>query len=196
MQTPPPSEFDPAELSRIRQVIADPAGQPVHHTTIDVDKRYEIPTSATELDPTYRWFFLGFAYCLIKIDRSLFEVFQAAAGRSIPIKTHRAEQPIGLVRGADFARNQWAYFIQGIPGSVADTFIDFVASYEFKRADTKERWCCNFKEVRIADPLVLTAKRGVPVMFALPSNLSRLRRLDLLGGQSLLLETPTFGVIG
>lgn len=187
------SEYDVRDYRQIQRVISDPVGQPVHRTQIDAEKRHEEATPAYELSSEYQWYYLGFAYCLIKVDRSLFEVFQAAGDLSIPVKTHRSDKPLVQVAGADFAKNPWAYIIQGIPVSIAPTFTDFVASYQFRKIDTGDSWCCHFQPVRIADPFFQGFRRGVDVMVALPANLTKKRRFCLLSEQTLLLETPTFG---
>jgi hypothetical protein len=187
------SEYDVKEYQRIKQVIADPAGVPLHHTKIDAEKRHETPTSTAQLSEEFKWFYLGFAYCLIKVDRSLLEIFQSAASKTIPIRTHKAPNPIVRVQGADFGKNPWAYIIQGIPRPLAQQFADFIASYQFNRPDTGEHWCCDFKEVRIADPFFTTYRRGVDIMVALPANLTKKRRFRLVSEPSLLLEPPVFG---
>ncbi len=187
------SEYSVEEYQRIKQVISDPVGVPVHHTTVDAEKRHETPTSASELASEFKWFYLGFAYCLIKVDRSLLEVFQSAANKTIPVRTHKSPTPIVKVQGADFAKNPWAYIIQGIPANLAQTFADFVASYQFNRTDTGDKWRCTFQDVRIADPFFTTYKRGVDVMVALPVNTSAKRRFNLISEPSLFLETPVFG---
>lgn len=178
----------------MRAVGSDPANTPLHHTKIDADKRYEEATPTTALDPTFDWFVLGFAYCLVRIDRSLFEVFQAAGNLTLPLKTHRSQGQLASVIGADLSGNSWMYIVQGVPKAYTQRFMDFVASYRFVRRDTAEDWCCTFQAVRIHDPF--SGDRSVSeVWYALPHNLTRGRRLTLMNEATrLLLQTPEFGM--
>lgn len=190
-----PHSIEPGALARARQITSDPADTPVHHTTIDADQRFESVVPATGLDPAYQWFCLGLAYCLIKIDRSLFEVFQAAGNLSIPIKTHRADRSIIDIPASNYEVNPWSAMIQGIPREHGRNFIDFIASYKFDRKDTGHQWCCNFQELRCADPLASEASRAaVNIWFALPRNMTTGRQITILRPPGLLLDRPVFGV--
>ncbi len=176
-------------------MIADPVGVPVHHTKIEAAKRYETVEPATSLSEEFSWFFLGLAYCVIKIDRSLFEVYQSAGGISVPIKSHRADHPIASVQGADeFDRNPWSGTIQGISHFHARPFMDFISSYEFARKDTGDNWRCTFQQVRITDPLVTGEKRPVDCWFALPVNLTKKRYVRLNNTPGIFLSKPIFGM--
>ncbi len=176
-----------------RAIREDPANTPIHHTKIDADQKYESIVPATRLADGYTWFVLGFAYCLVKVDRSLFEVYQAAGNITISVKSHRAEKPLFRILGSDMAMgNPWAYTIQGIPTAHAKPFIDFISSFRLTRQAND--WCCNFEEINILDPF--SAERHVvSTWFALPGNIDRQRRVSLANGATRLrLETPIFGM--
>lgn len=192
-QHPPLSEFDPDAFAHLRRVVAAPVDTPVHHTKIDAERRHEEVAPAASLDPAFAWFYLGFAYALVPgLDRSLLEVYQAAGDRTIEVRTHRSEQPIVAVAGADFSRNPWAYLIQGVPQAERFQLIDFIASYRFRSA--KGDYCLDFKDVRCADPLYAQAKLPMTIAFALPRNLQKDRRLVMMREPGVMLTTPMFGI--
>src|SRR5690348_9484616 len=102
---PLPHSIEPGAVAQAKKVLHDPVGVPVHHTTIDAEERHENPEPTSGLAPGYTWFCLGLAYCLIRIDRSLFEVFQAAKNKTLPVRTHRADQAISAVNGSNYELN-------------------------------------------------------------------------------------------
>jgi hypothetical protein len=190
-----PHTIEAGALERAKQVTSAPAGEPVHHTTIDAEKRFESITPATGLDPDLQWYCLGLAYCLIKIDRSLFEVFQAAGNLSMPIQTHQADHPIMQIPGVNLVGNPWSGIVQGIPPRHGAAFREFVSSYQFNRIDTGDQWCCTFQDIRSGDPMVSGERRGVNIWYALPHNLTTKRRIALLREPGLMLADPILGVV-
>lgn len=199
-----------ASAVRLADVMATPSDVPVKHTQIDAEKRHEEVTPATVLDPDFAWFFLGFAYTLIPgLDRSLIEVYQAAGGKTIPVRTHRATAHIAEVNKANFAANPWAWLIQGIPREHADPFREFVASYRFKAVPggtasaevthvDEQLWRVDWIQLRIGDTQTPAGvgRRGVDVSFALPANETTKRGLQLIAAPGLMLRAPMFAVQG
>lgn len=199
-----------ASAKTLDDVMRDPEGEPVRHTKIDAEQRHEEVTPAAGLDSSYAWFFLGFAYALIPgLDRSLIEVYQAAGGITVPVRTHRATAHIADVAKAHFEKNPWAWLIQGVPMEHAETFKAFVASYRFKwlpggtasaevtRPD-EQIWLVDWITLRIADPCTPAGMptRGVEVHFALPVNETTKRGLQIQAAPGLLLRRPSFAVQG
>lgn len=198
-----------AAVTHLDTVMETPEGVPVKHTQIDAEKRHEDVTDVTSLNLDFSWFFLGFAYALIPgLDRSLLEVYQAASGKTIPVRTHRARRDhIVDVTGASFAENPWAWLIQGIPREHTEPFKAFVASYRFKalpggtasaevQAPGEQIWLVDWINFRIADPVlpVGTLSRAVDVTFALPANETTGRGMQLATPPGLLLRRPVFAV--
>lgn len=198
-----------AHADRMGQVMETPEGVPVKHTQIDAEKRHEEVTDATSLSQDFSWFFLGFAYALIPgLDRSLIEVYQAASGKTIPVRTHKARRDhIVDVHGANFAVNPWAWLIQGIPLEHTEPFKAFVASYRFKalpggtasaeiQSPGEQLWLLDWVTFRIADPVLPagTLNRAVEVTFALPINTTTGRGMHLAAAPGLLLRRPVFSV--
>ena len=198
-----------AAAAHMDRVMEAPEGVPVKHTQIDAEKRHEEVTDAAALSQDFSWFFLGFAYALIPgLDRSLIEVYQAASGKTIPVRTHRARRDhIVDVKGANFAGNPWAWLIQGIPLEHAEPFKAFVASYRFKalpggtasaevQSPGEQLWLVDWINFRIADPVIPagTLTRAVDVTFALPVNATTGRGMHLAAAPGLLLRRPVFAV--
>ena len=214
-----------ASVQSLDDIMRDPEGEPVRHTKIDAEQRHEEVTPAAGLDPSYAWFFMGFAYTLIPgLDRSLFEVYQAAGNTTVPVRTHRAAvahiadvvrpdpdsrdpDPTRRVKPVSFHANPWAWLIQGIPLDHVDTFKAFVASYRFKALPGgtasaeltrpgEQLWLIDWIQFRIADPMTPAGlpSRGVDVHFALPVNETTKRGLQLQNAPGLLLRRPGFMV--
>lgn len=189
-----PHTVDLESLKRAKRILADPVGEPVHPTTIQVDRRPEVFTEAAGLDPDYRWFYLGFAMVFINPGRSLFEVYQMAANRTIPVKSHRATHLAVEFANPAYHVNPLAPVFQGIPEPEAAAFVDYIASYQFVRKQTGQSFCIDFVDVRMADPLQ-EARRGVTIGFGLPRNLQNGRRVAMLREAGVLLNTPLFGMM-
>jgi hypothetical protein len=185
----PVSAYDPDELRAMVETFNAPHGVPAHSTQIDAEQRHEELEPGRPLDPELTWFSLGLAYSLIKIDRSLFEVYQAAGNFTIPVRSYQAAEPIISAPGSEYHTNPWIAIVQGIPASHRRPFIDFVASYLFSRGATKYR--CGFQEIRVRDPF---AESGVPVWFALPDNTTARRRVVVAQSSGLWLTPPVMKV--
>jgi hypothetical protein len=176
-----PSEHDTLDGFRpvVRGINAGKPGTTLGHSQILADKRFEDGQQSRWLDESLTWVHLGLAYVLIRIDRSLIEVFNASAfaGDQMEVRTVRAEGPVAEVVGGDYSANPWGYIVQGLPAAKAKAFIDFVASYKFVRRGedrTVEYWC-NFQEIECNDPTAPDANppRKVKVWFALPARQHR-----------------------
>jgi hypothetical protein len=155
-------------------VNAGTPGKIVGHSRVEADQRFEEGEYVRWLDDSLTWIHLGFAYVLIRIDRSLFEVFNASAlaGDQLQVRTVRTEGTVASINGGDYGANPWGHVLQGVPKDRAKAFIDFVASYRFVRKGPPEvQYLCNFQEVQCADPSVPDANspRRIPIWFALPS---------------------------
>lgn len=195
----PPEELevvvDPDEALKSAEALLrhteDPEDTPVHHGEITAERRHEEPTPATSLDPDWAWFFLGLAYSLIGVDRSLFEVYQAAGDFTIPVRTHRSDEPLIAIKGVDFRNNPWAYIIQGIPHDHAVRFRQFAESYRFQ--SPAGVWCVRHVDTRIADPFK-TPRVGADIAVAAPLNLQTGRGIGIVTPAGLALQTPVFGV--
>lgn len=179
-----------------KEVDARPYGTVLAHSRVEADQRFEEGQERRRLDPDLTWIHLGFAYVMIGIDRSLFEVFNAAApaGEQLTVKTVTTPGPVASVIGAEYHRNPWSRMVQGIPADKARAFIDFVASYRFDRKATGVTYWCNFQEVTCADPTEPEASPliKVPIWFALPAR--RERGLAWAGAQLNPVAPPLFGM--
>lgn len=190
-----PREHDePFDDSRLRNVVKAPVGEPVNHTKILADHRFEQPQSFTGFSAEYTWFFLGFAYTLIKIDRSLFEVYQSFANETVPVRTFQADRYfLQVPQAPNFKLNQNAYIIQGIPSEYAERFVAFVESYVFDRKDTNEAWRCQFGTTLVPDPFALVVM-PLPLTIAYPVNTTKKRYWTMTKPPGPHLGSPEFGV--
>ncbi len=190
-----PTVIEAGHLDRIQRVAADPAGVPVHRTTIDAERRPEVFTAATSLDPAFSWFYLGFAYVFIRIELSLLEMYQASGNRTIRVLSHRAENPVVGFSTPAFCQNPWAYVLQGIPHEHADSFCGYAASYHFKcSAPAPKSFSLDFIEARAPDPF-RQEKAAVPIRYALPRNLLNGRQVAMIQEPGLLLDRPMFAMV-
>lgn len=192
-----PSEFDPAELSLIKEIAADPAGVPLHHTTIDAEQRFEdVLTTAKGLESNRAWFFLGLVYYSVAgIDRSLFEVYAAAAGITLDVMTVTTEKPVCLYSD-EFSANPWSHRVQGVRRSKAHEIVDFLASFQLKRSaigdEPESTYRIDFQQVRMADPTLDAERRAMDIWVARPVNLTKNRQVVLSKEPGFLLRTPEF----
>jgi hypothetical protein len=206
------AEVSPVEAAstatRLADVMGTPEGVPVKHTQIDAEIRHEEVTPATHLDPGFAWFFMGFAYTLIPgLDRSLFEVWQTAGGKTVPVKVHRATSHIAEIQGAHFEMNSWDWLVHGIPLEHAANFKAFVESYRFKHVPGgtasaeitrpgEQLIRINWLDVKIANPLSRPGapRYGVDVTFALPINETTSKVLYLTPQLRMALPRPVFAL--
>lgn len=174
-------------------VNAGAPGRVIGHSRIEADKRFEEGEYVRWLDDSLTWIHLGFAYVLIRIDRSLFEAFNASAlaGDQIQVRTVRTEGQVAAIHGGDYGSNPWSHVLQGVPKERAKAFIDFVASYRFVRKGPPDvQYLCNFQEIQCADPSVPDARPGrrLPIWFAMPSRGDR--KLAYMGESLVNKVTP------
>jgi hypothetical protein len=167
-------------ISEARAVDRRVQGTVLGHSTVEAAKRFEDQhRPVRELDPGLAWIHLGLAYVMIRIDRSLFEVFNAAAeaGRHINPVNVETPGPVAHVNGAEYHRNPWSRILQGVPKDRIREFVDFAASYRFVRRlpdGTEKSYWCNFKELECLD-FISEAQEPprVSIYYALPAQPGR-----------------------
>lgn len=184
-----PTEFSPAEMARLRGIGTKPAGIVSGVARMDAEKRFEELEAGQPLSSDYAWFCLGLAYCMVKIDRSLFEVFQSAGNRSFALKTHRADSALCTVDKASYHTNPWSATVQGLPRNLGQTFADFVSSYEFVRKDTGDTWKVEWLSAPVHDPFV--AGHVVDIHYAMPVNVTKKRKFMQLWRH----QVPVLGMV-
>lgn len=178
-----PSSFDPASLSKVQKILANPAGAISGRSSFDALQRYEEIEPGRPLDSEYGWFCLGLAYAMVKVDRSLFEVFMSAANQNFRLRTYGALRPLCSVPGSEYHTNPWSGTVQGIPAAshrghdLPQVFADFVSSYQFKRKDTGHTWRIRFQSLEVPDPF--SPGHGATIHYALPVNETKRRKMVL-----------------
>ncbi len=194
----PPAFLDPQQAKAATELLRRPSNVPRGHTDagqVKAAHREDLNPAPTSLAPEYTWIFPGLAYCMIGLDRSLFDLYAAAMGTAIPVRTHRADKTLFDFRGADVSGNPWFATIQGIPHSVAPDFLGFVSTFEFRNTSGPQAtsWFVEPARTRIADPFV-SKPLGVDVTILLPGCLTTRRAVVILDPAGLHLAKPVLGI--
>ena len=147
----PRSEFvDPVEAAAANEVLARPKNEAAGNTSLKdlkpVFKEHQ-QSSPDRLDPDYCWFFPALAYCMMGMDKSLFELYFWALDKSLEIRSYKADKLLATFAGADVTNNPWFYTIQGIPKDVSEDFKNYIETYEFRR-QVDSKWCLRGQYVR------------------------------------------------
>lgn len=173
-----PTEFSVAEMARLQGINRKPAGLISGTAKMDAERRFEELEPGRSLSSDYAWFCLGLAYCLVKIDRSLFEVFQAAGNQSFQLKTYRADKALCHIDRAKYHENPWSATVQGLPHNLAVQFSDFVSSYDFVRKDTGDTWKVEWISAQMNDPF--HESHLVDIHYAMPVNVTKRRKFMMI----------------
>jgi hypothetical protein len=195
----PRSEFvDPAEAAAANEVLARPKNEAVGNISLKdlkpVFKEHQQP-SPDRLDPDYCWFFPALAYCMMGMDKSLFELYFWALDKSLEVRSYKADKLLATFSGADVTNNPWFYIIQGIPKDTADDFKNYIETYEFRRP-VDSKWCLRGQYVRYPDPFYTgTPKVGVDLCVLLPVCLTTKRKVIILTAPGLALENLELGIV-
>jgi hypothetical protein len=155
-----------------------------------------VEAAPNRLDPELTWFVPGLAYCMMGLDRSLFELYAWASSRTVPVKTYRTQTPLCLFTGVDISANPWFHTVQGISSDVARVLIEYIASFEFRRGqvEPKQVWALVPEKLRIRDPFVSARTQGVNVIAWLPHCRTTGRRVVCTEPAGLQLSTPVLGI--
>lgn len=189
----PPSLDDPEEAVAARKILEREPGVARGHAGLgmlrQVDKE-EYAADPNRLDSDKAWFVPCLAYCMVGLDRSLFELYSWAVDTTFSVITYKTGSPLFTFDGVDVRENPWFHTIQGIDRELRAPFVDYVESYEFRRKEIGLSWNLKAFTTRIADPFVRSdVREGASVTFLLPE-CSDGRFVDLTpGGLNLL--TPS-----
>jgi hypothetical protein len=187
-----PTSFDPDDSQRLERILRRPAGVGHSRHSVETEQRFEGIEPSQPLDPALSWFYLGFAYALIRVDRSLFEAYQDALGKNIAIRSYRADYTLVPMQGSkSWSTNPWSGTIQGIEASHAKPFIDYIASFLFRRQDSGQEWTCGFMETMLQDPFSGPGQQ-VAVWVACPTNETLKRQVQVTSG---LLGHPVCSIV-
>lgn len=177
------------EAAHAHQLLQRPTGEAYGHTTTS-----EVPALKEhyEADPNvlpdgHSWFFPALAYCLVGVDKSLFELCTWNTQVQMRVKTYQAAKPIAKFNGVDVTRNRWFYTIQGIPLDQHDVFAAFASSMIFRKPGRS--WGLALEVHRIADPY---SGRGIDCTFLLPY--TTVKKVEVTTPAGLLLSTPTLAM--
>lgn len=194
----PPAILNPVEAARADAILARPANVPRGHEKLDDLKpihREEVAASPAQLTADLSWFFPGLAYCMMGMDRSLFELFSHGAGQGVEVVTHRTSDPVVLFDGVDVRTNPWFHTVQGIDPALMSSFCGYIETFRFTDPRKQVEWILSARTIRIADPFMSsTAKRGVDVIVLLPTCVSTHREVVVRQQAGLTLQPVILGI--
>ena len=193
----PPSLDNPVEASEAQKILDRPHGIPTGHTEVTaLRKPHQEPVSPTPacLDEGWNWFFPGLAYCMVGLDRSMFDLFACSRDHELDVRTYTTDAPVALFDGADISDNKWFHTVQGLRGEDTQAFIDFIETFQFNDPRSGLEWSISAIPVRVADPFVKPGRIGKYVSFMLPTCLTSSRRVVVTVPPGLRLQAPRLGV--
>lgn len=194
----PPTIDNPDEAKKAQEILDREPGVPRGQQTAEDLKpahREELSPLSSQLDPERAWFFTALAYCMVGMDRSLFELYAQHLDQPVDVITYRPQdKPIALFDGADIRSNPWFYTIQGIPHELAMGFIDYIESFKFNDQTRSLEWVLGAHHTRLADPLVTDQRVGASVYLLLPECLSSRRRVVVTQEPGLKLDELCLGI--
>jgi hypothetical protein len=194
----PPAILNPVEAAKAEAILARPSNVPRGHEKLDDLKpihREEVAPSPAQLTADRAWFFPGLAYCMMGMDRSLFELFSHGLGQAVAVTTHRTSDPVVLFDGVDVRTNPWFHTIQGIDPALLSPFCEYIETFRFTDPRKQVDWILSARTLRIADPFVSsTAKVGVNVVTLLPTCLSTRREVVVRQQAGLTLQPVVLGI--
>jgi len=192
----PPRLLNPSEAEEATKVLRRPVNEPAGHTDLKELRAAhieEISPSPARLDHDKLWFFPGLAYCMMRMDRSLFELYSWATDKAVSVMSYRADKPIALFHGADISDNPWFYTVQGVDQGLGKLFSDYISTYRFRDSKRNAEWRLVPTATRIADPFANS--EGIDVTLLLPANLTSNRRVVIVQEPGLRLQQLILGVV-
>ncbi len=194
----PPALENPKEAAEAQEILAREHSVPRGHEDLSEIKsihKEEVNPSPKNLDSDHAWYFPACAYCMIGMDRSLFELYSWYKHAAVPVLTHRAEKPIAELEGVDISKNPWFYTVQGIDQNDARAFKEYIESYEFNDRKNNLQWRLHIQPMRTTDPFMDSDVRvGVPMYLMLPECLTTRRRVMVTREPGLALNPLRLGV--
>lgn len=194
-----PGFEDYEEALAAHEVLSRPSGVPRGHEQLGMLRKShteEIAPSPKYLDRDRTWFVPALAYCMMRMDRSLFELYSWAIDKDIDVISHRTDRPITEFRGVDVSKNAWFHTIQGIDSSLAGAFIEYIKTYKFNDKINSVEWCLHAVPLRIADPFSDgDIKSGIDAIVFLPECMTTKRKVCITREAGLQLMTPELGIV-
>lgn len=195
----PPKIDNLEEAERAQQILSRESGVPRGHESLQQLKlvhREEFSPAPAQLDDQQAWFINGLAYCMMGLDRSLFELFSHGLHAAVPVVTYRTDAPLALFDGVDVSQNQWFYTIQGISPDQARDFVDYIETFRFDDPRRTVSWHLAVHTIRIADPFYVEGgmRRGVYARLVLPGCITTKRRVVVRVPPGLTLNTPVLAL--
>lgn len=197
-QQKPPTIENPEEAAKAQEILSREPGVPRGHADLSEVKpahTEEIESPPHRLDDEVAWCFPACAYCMVGLDRSLFELYSWHKQAAVPVTSYRTDKPIAQLEGVDISRNPWFHTIQGIDMADANLFREYIESYEFRDHKSNLSWRLHFRPVRIADPFFDSdVKISVAVYLLLPECITTKRRVVITREPGLALQELRLGV--
>lgn len=196
MQNKP--EVDPEEVMRVNAILQRPTGVPTgHDTTEDVKPvtKEEYTPAPSQLDSQLAWLFPGLVYCMVGVDKSLFDLFTKATDKPVEVQTHLFDRQLMEIEGMRKLSSNWMHTLQGIDPALHREFCEFVASHRFRDPHRNLEWVVSAQDLRIADPCLSELQRqGATVTFFLPECVTSSRKVVVRQPPGLLLDSLILGV--
>lgn len=195
---PEPAFEDREAADKAHEILRRPSNVPMGHTDLSEARpahKEDITNPRGALSPNMVWILPGLAYCMVGIDKSLFELYSNHADKVVKVTTHRSETPLFHFDGVDTTRNAWFYTIQGVEDEIGASFCDFVQSFLFNDQPKGLQWRITMRNARIADPFAKGKRRiGINTVLFLPECITTKRRVTVIQEPGLTLDKLVLGV--
>lgn len=195
-----PGFEDYEEARSAHEVLARPSGVPRGHERLGMLRKShveEIAPSPKYLDRERTWFIPALAYCMMRMDRSLFELYSWAIDKDIDVVSYRTDSPLVTFSGVDISKNPWFHTVQGAETPIAGAFTEYIKTYKFNDTINNVEWCLHAAPLRIADPFHDGEMRsGIDAIVFLPECMTTKRKVCVIKGAGLHLGIPELGIVG
>lgn len=192
----PPSIENTEDALKAMKILKRPTGVPYGHTNVSRVNSEEYSPAPKQLDPEKSWIFPGLLYCMIGLDRSIFDLFSIEYNVTINISTHLSTKPVYLYNDRCIQSNKWFYTVQGIDSKYESYFRAFCETFKFRNAlaNITTIWGVTTLNHRIVDPFASTSleKKGANITVILPINFTEHWRVSCKISDSLLLGDAVF----
>ena len=182
-------------------VPAIPRGHTLLNEVQSLDKE-EYGPAPDRLHDGVTWFYPALIYCVVGVNKSLFELYKLGARTKFRVGTYLSESPIIRFAGMDMAQDtatyNWLRTVQCIPEDDAIPFISYIESFEFRGPPGGVNWKAKFQKIRIADPFCRRTngdRIGAEVWVALPYDLMHNKVIGIVKDAGLRLDPPILGVM-
>ncbi len=125
--------------------------------------------SPNRLSPEVGWFCPGLAYCMMGMDKDLFELYAWAIDKSVRVDTIITPNPVIEIEMLDTSKQRWFHILQALEQPLDKQFSDYISTYKFRNSEKNIVWSLRIVEREYVDPFSISFNK-VKIRILLPFN--------------------------